>query len=235
VVKETAVTYSKTIVCLANSRKYCGRCIAGKEVLAAGFGKWVRPVSVRPTGEISDEERLYKDGREPGILDIIEIPMICPAPMLYQTENHVIDAGRPWSKTGTLRVQDLGHLLDHPATLWSNGRSAYNGLNDRVSQEEASGFDTSLCLIEPEGLTISVHVEGAGVGGSFGQRRVRAHFEYSGVPYILAVTDPITERAFLRKANGDYVLASAMICVSLGEPFADGYCYKVVAAIIGTS
>jgi hypothetical protein len=229
------MNYSKTIVCLANSRKYSGRCIAGKEVLANGYGSWVRPVSIRATGEISDEERVYEDGRDPGVLDVIEIPMIRPAPMLYQTENHVIDADRPWRKTGELPSQDLAHLLDHPATLWSNSSSAYNGLNDRVSQEEASGFDTSLCLITPERLTIRVHVEGAGAGGSFGQRRVRAHFEYSGVPYILAVTDPIAERAFLRKANGDYVLADAMISVSLGEPFDDGYCYKLVTAIIGIS
>ncbi|HXB68252.1 MAG TPA: hypothetical protein VNY05_08415 [Candidatus Acidoferrales bacterium] len=229
------MNYSKRIVCLANSRKYSGRCIAGKEILANGYGKWIRPVSVRSTGEVSEGERRYQRGREPEVLDIVDIPMMRPAPMLYQTENHVIDAGRPWRKTGELTVQDLGHLLDHPAALWSNGSSAHNGLNDRVSQEEASGFDTSLCLIEPEGLTIGVHVEGAGIGGSFGQRRVRAHFEYSGVPYILAVTDPITERAFLRKANGNYVLAAALICVSLGEPFDDGYCYKLVAAIIGTA
>jgi hypothetical protein len=229
------MNYSKTIVCLANSRKYSGRCIAGKEVLADGYGRWVRPVSIRATGEVSEEERRYEDGRDPRILDIVEIPMIRPAPMLYQTENHVIDARRPWRKTGELPSQDLAHLLDHPATLWSNCSSAYNGLNDRVSQEEAAGFDTSLCLIAPAGLTVGVHVEGVGVGGSFGQRKVRAHFDYAGVPYTLAVTDPITERAFLRKANGDYALADAMICVSLGEPFEDGYCYKLVAAVIGIS
>lgn len=225
------MSYSKRIVCLANSRKYMGRCIAGKEVLADGYGKWIRPVSDRPAGEVSEEERSYRDRREPGILDIIEIPMLRPAPMLHQTENHVIDAGRRWRKTGQLPVHDLGHLLDHPATLWSNGDSAHNGLNDRVIREEAAGFDTSLYLIDPEGLTIRVQVEGPG----FGQRRVRALFEYRGVPYVLAVTDLITERAFLRKLDGDYPLADTVICVSLGEPFADGYCYKLVAALIGTT
>src|SRR5450432_334153 len=229
------MSYSKTIVCLANSRKYAGRCIAGKEVLAGAYGRWVRPVSVRPTGEISEEERRYRRGREPEVLDIVEIPMMRPAPMLFQTENHVIDAGRHWRKTGEMPVQDLAHLVDHPAALWLNGDSTCNGLNDRVKEDAAKNFDTSLCLIEPERLTICVQVEGAGVGGSFGHRRVRAHFEYSGVPYILAVTDPVTERAFLRKANGDYVLGSAIICVSLGEPYRDGYCYKLVAAIIEIS
>jgi len=225
------MSYSKTIVCLANSRRYLGRCIAGKEVRADAHGEWVRPVSDRPTGEVSEEERRYHDRREPGNLDIIEIPLLRPAPMLHQTENHVIDAGRLWRNTGQLPVSDLPNLLDHPATLWSNGDSAHYGLNDRVSQEEAAGFDTSLCLIDPQGLTIRVQVEGSGVG----RRRVRAHFEYSGVPYVLAVTDLPAERAFLRKANGDYPLADAIMCLSLGEPFADGYCYKLVASIIGSS
>src|SRR5258708_6949796 len=126
------MTYSKRIVCLANSRKCSGRCIAGKEVLANGYGKWVRPVSIRATGEVSEKERRYTDGRDPSVLDIIEIPLMRPAPLLHQTENHVIDAGRHWRKAGTFPVHNIGHLLDRPATLWSNGDSAHNGLNDRV-------------------------------------------------------------------------------------------------------
>ena len=36
----------KRIVCLANSRKRGGRCVAGKELLADGrAGGWIRPVS----------------------------------------------------------------------------------------------------------------------------------------------------------------------------------------------
>jgi hypothetical protein len=49
----TKVPYKKTIVCLANSIKDNGRCIAGREVLANRYGGWIRPVSDRATAELS--------------------------------------------------------------------------------------------------------------------------------------------------------------------------------------
>src|ERR1035438_2085128 len=74
---------TKDIVCLANSRKHSGRCVAGKEVLADGYGKWIRPVSARPSAEISEEERRYENGVLARVLDIIRIPIIGATPQLY--------------------------------------------------------------------------------------------------------------------------------------------------------
>jgi hypothetical protein len=117
------VNYVKRIVCLANSRKHSGRCIAGKEVLERGYGPWIRPISARPSAEVSEEERRYETGRDPRVLDIIDIPMIAAAPVLHQTENHVIDAEHYWTKTNELPWADLKRLVDNPAMLWSNGDS----------------------------------------------------------------------------------------------------------------
>jgi len=39
----------KTLVCLANSRKPSGHCIAGKDLSEQAQGNWVRPVSAYMT------------------------------------------------------------------------------------------------------------------------------------------------------------------------------------------
>jgi hypothetical protein len=45
------------------------------------------------------------------------------------------------------------------------------------------------------------------------------------------VTDPVYERAFLLKPDGDHKLEESFLTVSLGEPHNDA-CYKLIAAII---
>jgi hypothetical protein len=222
--------YVKRIVCLANSRKHSGRCIAGKEVLENRYGTWIRPVSARPSAEVSEEERRYKNGEDPQILDVVDIPMLAPAPLLHQTENHIIDAECYWTKTGELAWTKLEQLVDEPETLWSEGDSTYYGRNDRVRLEVAGRTTNSLVLIRPQALSICVQAEGTEFGNP--RRRVRADFKYRVMSYFIIVTDPVAERAFLARPDGRYHIDEAFLCVSLGEPHTDNYCYKLVAAVI---
>ncbi len=71
------------IVCLTNSRKISGRCIAGKII---GSNKWIRPISNGEGEEISKEEQRYKNGQMPKLLDVITIPLKRPKPTLFQIE-----------------------------------------------------------------------------------------------------------------------------------------------------
>jgi hypothetical protein len=132
---------------LANSRKPSDRYVAGREVLENGYGGWIRPVSVRPSAEVSLKERRYENGRDPQILDVINIPMIAAVPRVHQTENHMIDAERYWTKEATLTWADLPSLVERPASLWLNGASTYHGTNDCVAQTHATQLSSSLLLI----------------------------------------------------------------------------------------
>ncbi|HJZ95613.1 MAG TPA: hypothetical protein VKE70_03855 [Candidatus Solibacter sp.] len=123
------MSYVKRIACLANSRKYAGRCIAGKEVGPRFVGGWVRPVSARDTMELAREERRYVDGHDPKILDVMDVGLLEPAPHDYQTENHVIDAAQGYRRIGEWPWRRMTELLDHPATLWTNDSSSRFGMN----------------------------------------------------------------------------------------------------------
>ena len=45
------------------------------------------------------------------------------------------------------------------------------------------------------------------------------------------MTDPVYERAYLAKPDGDYPIGVSILTISLGEPLNDA-CYKLVAAIL---
>lgn len=217
--------YDKTIVCLANSRKHSGRCIAGKLYEDGKFGEWVRPVSEHEYEQISEDDRRYQDGACAGILEIIEIPMKKPTPSHYQTENHLINNEYYWAQEGSVGWDELSKATDNPENLWTNGYHSIHGVNDRVPLHLANGYSNSLFFIKPENLRVSVSYE----GGS--KKKVRAYFTYSNEEYGLIVTDPVIERLMLRKEEGMYEYSDAYVCISMGEPFND-FAYKLVASII---
>lgn len=158
------ITYRKTIICLANSRKISGRCVAGKEVDVTGVGGWVRPVSARDNGELSELDRRFKDGKDPRLLDIVTIPMQKPNPHGFQVENHVIDDKYYWTKVRTATANELAAAIDgFDGPLWDNTSSSYNGLHDRVQEAAANELGYSLRLIVVNDLQIYVGVEGGRV------------------------------------------------------------------------
>src|SRR5262245_39897877 len=121
----------KRIVCLANSRKYMGRCVAGKELVGNTVGPWIRPVSVRPHEEVSCKERSYPDGSDPDVLDIIDVSLLRPRSRSHHSENWLLDPTTRWARAGRMSWSTVGALADHPAGLWLNTWSSYVGLHDR--------------------------------------------------------------------------------------------------------
>ena len=226
------MTYLKTIVCFADSRKTSGRCIAGKEWHERNAGEWVRPVSERPTHEVSEEERRYKDGSYPQLLDIIGVPCDRHCAVSHHCENHVIDPNYYWTKQGRLTWDKIQSWLDHPTSLWGIGEDSFSGLNNRVAVGQEDG--TSLYLVAVQNLNLLV---GPKAPQYSSKRSVQGDFAYRGTTYRMDVTDPIIERVFLAKVDGQYELSHPVLCVSLGDPYQapgamQGYFYKLIAAVL---
>lgn len=219
----------KTVVCLANSRKTSGRCVAGKELNQCTVGPWVRPVSARPHQEVSLADRQYKGGSDPQLLDIISIPILTSANKGFQTENILFNPSYYWEKVGQVSPNDLPAFLDPVCDLWINGFSTYNGENDRIPTVLTTTLTDSLRLIQVESVRIRVFAPSATFGNQ--TRRVLAEFQHFGKNYRLWVTDPIQENKYLSMNDGLYHIDRSFLTVSLGE-HTDGYCYKFVAAII---
>lgn len=219
----------KRIVCLANSRKLNGRCIAGKELVAGRPAQWIRPVSSRDHQGVSEYERQYEDGTDPENLDIIDIPLLGARPQEYQQENWLLDPSQSWSKVGRFQFDKLSELVDQADGLWIDGERSSNGLNDRVPIHIAAGLTTSLKLISVDALTLSVFLSGGAFGDS--KRRVQAQFRFTEKKYHLWVTDPRYERRYLQQRDGQHYIQHCYVTISLGKAF-NGYTYKLVAAII---
>ena len=220
----------KRIVCLANSRKRSGRCIAGKEILGDGrSGAWVRPVSDRATGEVSEDERQYEDGSDPSVLDVIDVPVLDAQPSSFQRENWLLDPKYYWSKIRSMTRNDLADFVDPATPLWVNGYRTYNGRNDRIPLDEADDLDSSLRLIKVDRLDLIVAQPGRAFNDY--RRRVQGRFTYSDVDYWLRVTDPVYERRYLSQPDGNYEIGESYLTVSLGESY-QGYSYKLIAAVI---
>jgi hypothetical protein len=225
--EEVEMTFYKTIICLANSRKLGGRCIAGKELDGNKLGDWIRPVSAREHGELLLSDIRYKGGSSPRLLDITTIPLLNHAPQSYQKENYVIDDSKDWVKNGELKSSLLRRLLDNVKVLWVNGFHSYSGINDRIPQTQAEEeLNTSLVLIEPQNISLIVQNE-------LGRKKVRAYFKFNEENYLLAVTDFTAESVYRKKDYGEYPINddNIYLCVSIGEPYND-FCYKLVAALI---
>ena len=219
----------KTIVCLANSRKLSGRCVAGVEVRDRRPVGWVRPISARAHGEVSEYERQFKDGSDPAVLDVIRVPLLRPQPGSHQSENWLLEPSIYWEKVRVLNWHELALLADE-GPLWPEGTSSTNnGCSDRVDVESAAGVTGSLSLVHVDDLALRVYAPGANFGDP--KRYVQAQFSHAGSIYHLRVTDPVCEREYLALANETYPIGEAYVTVSLGEAW-EGHVYKLAAAVI---
>ncbi len=217
--------YTKTIVCLAKSRKYSGKCVAGLEIVDGKIGEWIRPVSTPQGGQVHLHDRRYDNGQDVEVLDIVRIRLKEHYPDGCQTENHLYDDGYHWEFIDRMASANLEDHARAEGSLWVNGHSSYHGANDRMPVEIANQEAHSLVLVRPTDLRIRVFK-------ALQKRQVRGTFALSGTLHDLVVTDPVVESRYLKEPDGEYPYQKqAVLCVSVGEPF-EGYQYKLIASVI---
>lgn len=218
----------KTFICLANSRKFSGSCIAGKTV--DGFQAF-RPVSSSPKEELSEVEIRYEDGQLPKLLDIISLEVKNAVPNEYQPENWLIDTDYYWASERQCDFNNLGMFTDDVSLFWKNTESSYNGINDRIDARYFNTIKRSFVFLKLNSSFVIVKEEGREFGNP--KRKVRLNFILNEVEYILPVTHPEIEREYLGQQDGKYPITEEhYISVSSGMPHSDNKIYLFAAGII---
>jgi hypothetical protein len=223
------------IVCFANSRKLNQACIAGKRWNGTEFTNWVRPVTAFGSGEVG-HERLYEDGAEPSLLDVIDLGLLEPKPKGCHVEDQLIDTSKRWIRRGSIDFNRARGLVDQlGGPLWVNGYHTGNGTNDSIPGEIAEKMTGSLLLVQPEALSMVATVEGRNFNNP--RRRVRGTFTFAAVDYKFSVTDNKIEAEFLEQSEGfSRVSRNPLLCLSVGELFKEqNACYKLIAGVIEQS
>ena len=227
---------AKRIVCLANSTRPGGRCLAGKEVLSdCGIGVWVRPVSDQGSEAVSQEEMRLQDGNLPQVLDVIDVPVLSRRPKNHQRENWLLGRDTRWKKVERISNSELEQCLDPVGSLWLNGYSSNGGYNDRIPDRFIDGMKDSLRFIKVDNLSLQVVSSMSQLNSG---RSLKGEFWYNNSHYLLGVTDPVYEQRFLRSHDERMLIGEGIFCgsvfltISLAADPYHGHTYKLIAAII---
>lgn len=218
----------KLFICLANSKKYTQRCIAGIELTLAtrrgyrydivrrqGKPVWVRPVSDGEYGAVATE---WVD--HINLLDIVAVDVAAPAPQGYQAENVRFEGNR---LEVVERICPTPALLDKLVAV--DEPTLFGDKKNAIPVSRIGQIDHSLLLIKPASL--SLHCK----PGLTGPHQLRAIFLYGLGFYDL----PITDIDFIERYHHNRALLEGCqniyLTISLGMLFNERH-YKLVAGVI---
>ena len=218
-------TMDKHFICLANSYKHGGRCIAGIEVVPQADGsltivrhddgrpRWIRPVSMSANGEIPNH---LADSFK--IFSLVKLYDVEPCPDKAHTED--VHCSRmeicPFDLLPTKTF--LNQLLDtqHKAIFYYRGKAIPATIIDRL--------DYSLMLIQPENVSAYCDEEKE-------NSKYRMKFTYSGSNYDFPITDPVFLEQFKKNSEKYDDLNGVYLVLSLGLEF-EGFHFKLVATVV---
>lgn len=218
----------KYFICLANSYKHGGRCIAGIEVVPNldgpltivrhddGRPRWIRPVSMAENGEIPNQLAL-----DIKLLSLVKLTEVVPCPNKAHTED--VHCSRMECCSDNLKVDDslLSQLIDpiHQAVFYFRGKAIPATIINKLNY--------SLMLIRPENASAYIDEERE-------KSKYRMKFTYYGSHYDFPVTDPVFIETLKKNPERYTNLNGGYLTLSLGLEF-EGFHFKLVAAVLPTN
>lgn len=213
----------KYFICLANSYKRGGRCVAGVEILLNspndwtvihnkdGTPHWVRPIANTTYGEIPNFTATNIQ-----YFSIVKLTNITPCPKELHTEDvfysriEVYGHIEPTTETLNKFVDNV-----HPTIFYNHGKAVAVGSNILDAY--------SLMIIHPE--SIYTYVD-----NSWEKPKTRMKITHCGTTYDFPVTDPVFLDAY--KSNPDLLQndTNVYLTLSLGLDF-EGWHHKLVATV----
>lgn len=208
------------LVCLANSFKEGGRCLAGIEldnqnnpVIINGRPGWIRPICNTLHGEIPTHLVSHLN-----MLDIIEIDVTGNPNTDYQSENALFRENSI-RHIGTFEKGNLNSLCENPLTIFNNRGNA-------VAQDVIGKLTRSLILINTNNFEVTERTY-----EDTQKKQTRLIFTHRMNQYNFPITDPVFLHHY--QADPDFIedITGLFLCLSLGVVWQNWY-YKLVAGII---
>jgi hypothetical protein len=204
------------MICLANSYKHQGRCIAG---IDQESGRWFRPISALEDGRIPLDSNFIQT-QEISTLDILNIPVDIEKKSGHEVEN-IGYKNLPWQILGKAEVVDLLRYSEDNLLYSDYGKAipyAYLKSQAPVRTLQLIGTKSFSCRKNSRGRW----------------RAIIADEKYDLVDFDLSITDPI----ILEKLDrNEYVSPHCLLCLSLGQPWQPDsntplLCYRLIAGVV---
>ena len=209
-----------SFICLANSFKEGGRCLAGIEldnnhnpILISGRPKWIRPICDTHHGEVPTE--IAHSFR---IMDIIELEITGSPAKTYQSENILFNAGS---------IKTIGNYTSSLTDLCENRNLIFGNRGKALSKDYIGNLNYSLLFISV--TTFEVSQKSYEVRNS--RPQVRLVFTYNGNQYDFPVTDPVFLYNFQQNPEILDNVDRLFLTLSISVEFENWY-YKLVGGII---
>lgn len=192
-------------VCLANSYKEGGRCIAGivlengNPIMQNGNAKWIRPVCETAHGEVPVYVVFHIN-----LLDIVEIDVTSSVPDSYQSENVLFDIYSV-KIINKFLPSNIGSLCDYSqTTLFGNKGGA-------VTPENAQLLSNSLRMVKVFNSNVveKIYADNPNL-------KLRLSFTFNGNSYEIPITDPMFIDAYKTNKNLLPTSSDIFIVISLG-------------------